>query len=75
MMHFSGRRNRFVLGALALVCAGVVGCHDAESTAPKTVPTPQGPMLDLGTVIVDVDVMHHKITMPPLMQPRHCRRA
>src|SRR5450432_3079785 len=65
MMHFSGRRNRFVLGTLALVCAGVVGCHDAESTAPKMVPTPLGPMHDLGTVIVDVDFRTHKITMHP----------
>ena len=64
-MHFSGRRNRFVLGALAVVCAGVVGCHDAESTAPKTIQTPNGPMLDLGTMIVDVDVRTHKVTMHP----------
>lgn len=65
MMHISSRRNRTVLGALALLCAGAVGCHE-DSVAPKTVPTPQGSMNSFGTVIVDVDVRNHKITMHPL---------
>ncbi|MBA2685320.1 MAG: hypothetical protein H0U66_12605 [Gemmatimonadaceae bacterium] len=66
MTHASGRSNRFVLAALALMCVGAVACHDAESTAPKTVPTPQGPMLSVGTVMVHVDMKHHRITTSPI---------
>ena len=32
-------RRLLILAAVALVCAAVAGCRDAESTAPKTVPT------------------------------------
>lgn len=66
MKLISGHSNRFVLASLALLLAGVAGCHDAESTAPKTVPTPSGPMRDLGTVLVHVDMKHHRITTEPL---------
>ena len=67
MMHIYNRRNRFALSALALMCAGAVGCHDAGSTAPEMVPTPQGPMHNLGTVIVHVDLKNHRITTEPVM--------
>ena len=64
MNYTSVRSHRMILASVALLCAAVVGCHE-DSVAPKTVPTPQGPMLDLGTVIVDVDVRTHKVTMHP----------
>ena len=67
MKHTSVRSNRIALAALALICASVAGCRDAESTAPRTVPTPQGPMLNLGTVIVHVDMKHHRITTRPVI--------
>src|SRR5664279_855151 len=64
MKQTSVRSNRMLLAALALVCVAVVGCHDAE-TAPKMIPTPSGPMKDLGTVIVHVDLIHHKVDVQP----------
>ena len=66
MMHASGRLNRFVLASLTLMWAGAIGCRGAESTAPQTVPTPSGPMLNLGTVIVDVDMKRGLVTTHPL---------
>ena len=65
MMQSSNSRNRILVGAIALVCAGAVGCHQ-DSTGPAMVQTPQGLMRDLGTVMVDVDVVHHTVTMHPL---------
>ncbi|MDQ2766335.1 MAG: hypothetical protein M3Y30_04190, partial [Gemmatimonadota bacterium] len=64
MKLFSVRTKRVVLASFALVCVGVVACHDAE-TAPKTIQTPSGPMHDLGTVIVHVDLKNHKIDVQP----------
>jgi hypothetical protein len=59
--------NRFVLVPLAtaIMSAGVLACHD-DAVSPKTVNTPQGPMRDLGTVMVTVDVKNHKITTQPV---------
>ncbi len=64
-MHASGRSNRFVLAALALMCVGAVACHE-DALAPKTIQTPSGPMRDLGTVIVHVDMKHHTIQVTPV---------
>jgi hypothetical protein len=65
MMHVSGRWNRFVLATAALACVGAFGCRDAE-TSPKIIQTPSGPMRDLGTVIVDVDVKRGIVTVHPV---------
>jgi hypothetical protein len=43
-----------------------MGCHDQESTSPKIIQTPSGPMLDLGTVIVDVDMKTGTAKVHPL---------
>jgi hypothetical protein len=55
-----------MLGSLAVTCAALLGCRDEQSTAPREVPTPSGTMRDLGTVLVHVDLKHHKITTEPL---------
>jgi hypothetical protein len=60
-MHASRSLNRLGLVLLAIGCAGVVACHE-DAVAPRTVDTPQGPMLNLGTVIFDVDVKSGKVT-------------
>ncbi|MEO9116233.1 MAG: hypothetical protein ABI311_08730 [Gemmatimonadaceae bacterium] len=65
MMHASGRSNRFVLAALALMCVGAVACHE-DAVAPKVIQTPSGPMRDLGTVIVHVDMKNHRIEVTPV---------
>jgi len=65
MKLFSGPSKRVVLATLAAVCIGVAGCRDSESTAPKTVPTPSGPMLDLGTAIVHVNLKTGVIDVQP----------
>ncbi|MEP7086827.1 MAG: hypothetical protein ABI884_05790 [Gemmatimonadota bacterium] len=64
MTHASVRSNRFVLAALALMCAGAVACHQ-DALGPKTIDTPSGPMRDLGTVIIDVDLKHHRWSARP----------
>jgi hypothetical protein len=64
MKLFPGRSKRVVLASLALIGVGVVGCHDAD-TAPKTIDTPSGPMRDLGTVIVHVNLKNHTIDVQP----------
>jgi hypothetical protein len=65
-MHAFSRLNRLMLGSLALMSAAMIGCRDEQSTAPRTVPTPSGPMRDMGTVIVHVDLKNHTITTEPL---------
>src|SRR5256885_13538156 len=65
-MYAFGRLNRFMLGSLAVTCAALLGCRGEQSTAPHMVPTPSGMMHDLGTVIVDVDLVHHTIKTHPV---------
>lgn len=60
-MHASGRSNRFVLAALALMCVGAVACHE-DAVAPRTIQTPSGPMKDLGITIFDVDLKRGTVT-------------
>ena len=64
-MSAFGRLNRLMLGSLAVACVAALGCRD-ESTGPRMVPTPSGPMRDLGTMIVHVDLKHHRITTEPM---------
>lgn len=64
MTHAPGRSSRFVLTSLALACVVLAGCHE-DSVAPRTINTPQGPMGDLGTYVVDVDLKTRTVTARP----------
>lgn len=66
MTHAPGRFPRFALASLALVCAGAVGCHDAS--APHQPMPPVDQMANLGTVIVEVDMVHGTVQTHPLGQ-------
>ena len=66
MTHAPGRFPRFVPALLALACAMAAGCHE-DSMAPRTIATPQGPMADMGTVIVDVNLKTRTVTTHPMV--------
>lgn len=62
MTHAAVRSRRFGAAALVLALTGLGACHD-DVVAPATVPTPSGPMADLGTYIVHVDVEHRTVSV------------
>src|SRR3569832_598125 len=62
MTHAAVRSRRFRAAALVLALMGVGACHD-DVVAPATVPTPGGPMADLGTYIVHVDVARRTVSV------------
>ena len=59
------RQTRALFASLAVACIALAGCHD-DSFAPKMIPTPAGPMGDLGTTIVDVNLKTGVVTTHPL---------
>jgi len=54
---------RFVLGLLA--CAAIGACHE-EATSPRNHPIPIDQMHNLGTAIVDVDMVHGTVKVHPV---------
>lgn len=65
MTHAPGRSPRFVLTALALTCVVLASCHE-DSVAPKSISTPEGPMGDFGSYVVDVDLKTRTVTTHPI---------
>ena len=59
------RQTRTLVASLAVACIALAGCHD-DSLAPNTIPTPAGPMGDLGTTIVEVNLKTGVVTTHPL---------
>lgn len=64
MTHAHGGFSRLVPVLLALACVVAAGCHE-DTVAPKTITTPKGPMGELGTYIVDVDLKTRTVTTHP----------
>jgi hypothetical protein len=64
-MHALGRFNRSSLGALLVAASAMVGCSN-DNLAPKMIPTPSGPMADMGTVMVHVNLKTGAITTHPV---------
>jgi hypothetical protein len=67
MTHATNRIRKLALGSIALLAAGLGACHE-DTVAPRTIPTPSGPMGDLGTYIVHVDVKHQTVDVHPAGQ-------
>ncbi len=63
MMLQLDRHARRMLGSLALVMGGLAGCQ--ESVAPPHVPPPPDHLVNLGTVIVEVNTKTGEVTAQP----------